>query len=90
MNDDEVAWTIAAFESAMKVDDSDLPRRFDRLERRHAVNAVVVAALLAIGAVLLAMSFGSISFTLWLLGLGALALAAVVDRTYHWRMRRAR
>jgi hypothetical protein len=89
MNDEEVGRAIAAFESALKVDHSDLSRRFDRLGRRHAVNAVVVAALLAIGTVLLTIGLGAFSFTLWALGFGALGLSVVVNQTYHWRLRRA-
>jgi hypothetical protein len=90
MNDEEVGRAIAAFESALRMDQSGLPRRFDRLARRHAVNAVVVAALLAIGAVLLTLAVGAASFTLWALAFGALGLSLVVDRTHQRRLRRAR
>jgi len=90
MNDDEVAQTFAALRKALEMDDPDLRRRLIRLERRDGVNAAVVTTLLAIGAVLVATGLGATSFIVWALGLGALALAVVVDHTYQRRMRRTR
>ena len=90
MSDGEVALAIAAFESALRVDHPDLPRLVHRLERRHALNAVGVAALLAIGSLLLVAGLGTSSLTLWALGLGALGLSVVLDRTYQRRLRQAR
>jgi Flp pilus assembly protein TadB len=90
MNDGEVARSIAAFEQALEVDDPAFVRRLDRLERRDAMHAVVVAALLAIGAVLITTGLGATSFIVWALGLAMLVLSVVVDVRYQRRLRRTR
>ncbi len=90
MNDREVARSIAAFEQALEVDDPAFVRRLDQLERRDTRHAVVVVALLAIGAVLITTGLGATSFIVWALGLGTLVLAAVADLIYQRRLRRRR
>ena len=79
---------IAALEDALEVDDPDLSRRLERLQRRDTVHTVVLCTLLAISAVLIATGLGAVSLTIWALGLGALGLSAVIHRTYQWRLGR--
>ena len=62
MNDEEVTRAFAALSTALEVDDPDLPLRFVRLERRDAVNAVVVTTLLVLGAAFVATGLGATSF----------------------------
>lgn len=90
MNDREVTRSIAAFEQALEVDDPAFVRRVDRLERADAAHAVVVFALLALGAVLVTTGLATTSFVVWALGLGMLALSVVVDVRYQRRLRRTR
>lgn len=90
MNDKEVARSIAAFEQALEVDDPAFMRRVDRLERGDAAHAVVVFTLLALGAVLVTTGLATTSLMVWALGLGLLALSAVVDLRYQRRLRRTR
>ena len=90
MNEEEVVRAIEALEDTLEVDDPDLSRRLERLQRGDTVHTVVVFTLLAISAVLIATGLGAVSFTIWALGLGALGLSAVIHRTYQWRLGRTR
>lgn len=90
MSDEDIAWAIAVLEREIEWQDSEFRRRFQQLERDHAVNAVVVGALFGLATVLLVLGLSATSFALFVLGLGSLGLSAGIHRCYRWRMRRAR
>jgi protein-S-isoprenylcysteine O-methyltransferase Ste14 len=90
MNDDQVARSVAALEAALTMEDPAFVRRLRQVERRDAAHAMLVVALLALGAVLLAVGVGTASVVAWAVGLATLASSVIVDAIYRRRLCRTR
>jgi Protein of unknown function (DUF3040) len=84
MLDDEVRRAIADIERNVQTSDPQFVARFDGLERRRAIMAAAIGALLAASAALLTVGLAMTSPWAWASGLLALVGAVVVD---HYRAR---
>jgi hypothetical protein len=84
MLDDEVRRAIADIERGLRTSDPQFVARFDRLERRRAIMAAAIGALLAASAALLTVGLAMTSPWAWASALLALVGAVVAD---HYRAR---
>jgi hypothetical protein len=90
MNDEEVRAEVDQIERALRDEDPAFVRRVHAVCRHEACTVVTVFLLLAAGAVLLTVGVATVSLIAWLLGLGALVTAVVVDDHHKKALRRPR
>jgi hypothetical protein len=84
MNDEQVGRQIDDIERALRAEDPAFVHRVRNVQRKDAVNVLVVSVLLAVGAVLLTAGLATRALIPWLAGLVAL-IAAVLTDDHHKR-----
>jgi uncharacterized membrane protein YesL len=87
LNEEQVGSVIAELERSVVIDDPAFVRRFHNIRRNEWLHAVIVFVLLAVGAVLLAVTLATTAALHGGVALIALIGAVVADEVYERRCR---
>ena len=88
MNDEQIGAVIDKIERALAIDDPAFVRRFHKIRRSEAINAVIVFVLLAAGAVLLTVAVATTTVVPGAIALAALTGAVLADELHQRTQRR--
>jgi hypothetical protein len=88
-SNDQVSGTINGIERELRSEDPAFVRRVHAIRRAEVANAFTVVALLASGAVLLAVGLATFSWAVWCAGVVALLASIAVDERHKRVLRRS-